>query len=120
MLRAILICPDAEVNGRLESVLSEIGIVTVTRVMDHYPNAFELLRFLRAHAPQVIFLSTESMIKAGDVVREVEKNTPGVQIVAVGHACDPQLLLELMRFGIREYAAYPFDRVAVSETLLRV
>jgi pilus assembly protein CpaE len=120
MLRAIVICPDAEVNGRLESVLSEIGLVTVTRVMDHYPNGLELLRFLRAHAPQVIFLSTAALTKAGEVVREVEKNTPGVQIVAVGHTCDPQLLLELMRLGIREYAAYPFERVAVSETILRV
>src|SRR5258707_12658817 len=117
MLRAILICPDAEVNGRLESVLSEIGIVTVIRVMDRYPNALELLRFLRAHAPQVVFLSTASMTKAGEVVREIEKNTPGVQIVAIGHSCDPQLLLELMRAGIREYAAYPFDRLRVPETL---
>jgi pilus assembly protein CpaE len=105
MLRAIVICPDAEVNGRLESILSEIGFITVTRVMDHYPNGLELLRFLRAHAPQVIFLSTESMLRTGEVVREVEKSTPGVQ---------------LMRFGIREYAAYPFERLAVSETLLRV
>src|SRR5579859_4159930 len=120
MLRAIVICPDTEVNGRLESTLSEIGIVTVTRVMDHYPNALELLRFLRAHAPQVVFLSTQSMQKATEVVREIEKNTPGVQIVAVGHTCDPQLLLELMRAGIREYAAFPFDRIAVSESLMRI
>ena len=120
MLRAIVICPDAEVNGRLESVLSEIGIVSVTRVMDRYPNAQELLRFLRAHAPQMVFLSTASLTKAGEVVREIEKNTPGVQIIAIGHSCDPQLLLELMRAGIREYAAYPFERVGLTETLVRV
>jgi pilus assembly protein CpaE len=120
MLRAIVICPDADVNGQLESVLAETGIVTVTRVMDHYPNALELLRFLRAHAPQIVFLSTESMLKAGEVVREIEKNTPGIQIVAVGQTCDPQLLLELMRFGIREYASYPFERIAVTEALLRI
>lgn len=120
MLRAIIICPDAEVNERLQGVLSEIGIVTVTRVLDRYPNAVELLRFLRAHAPQVIFLSTTSLIKAGEVVHEIEKNTPGIQIVAIGHSCDPQLLLELMRVGIREYAAFPFERVSLTETLVRV
>jgi pilus assembly protein CpaE len=120
MLRAIVICPDAEVNGRLDTILSEIGIVTITRVMDRYPNALELLRFLRAHAPQVVFLSTESMIKAGEVVREIEKHAPGVQIIAVGHNCDQQLLLELMRAGIREYAPYPFERTALAEALLRI
>ena len=120
MLRAIVICPDNEVNGRLESTLSELGIVTVTRVMDHYPNALELLRFLRAHAPQVVFLSTQSMQKATEVVREIEKNTPGVQVVAIGHTCDPQLLLELMRAGIREYASYPFDRLTLRDALVRI
>src|SRR5260370_26730837 len=120
MLRAIVICSDAEVNGRLGLVLSEIGVVTVPRVMDHYPNALELLRSLGAHAPQMVFLSNLSLIKAGEVVREIEKNAPGIQIVAIGHSIDPQLLLELMRAGIREYAAYPFERVSLTETLVRV
>jgi pilus assembly protein CpaE len=120
MLRAIIICPDAELNNRLEKSLSETGIVAVTRVMDRYPNALELTRFLRAHAPQVVFLSTETLSRAADVVREIEKQTPGVQVIAVGRVADPQLLLELMRSGIREYAAYPFDLEPLTEALLRV
>lgn len=120
MLRAIVICPDTELNARLEGILTEIGVVTVTRVMDRYPNAQELVRFLRAHAPQLVFLSTESILKVTDIVREIEHNTPGVQIVAVGRSCDPQLLLEVMRAGIREYAAYPFERTALTEALTRV
>lgn len=120
MLRAIVICPDAELNQSLESVLAEVGIVSTTRVMDRYPNSLELLRFLRAHAPQVVFLSTESMSRASEVVREIEKHIQGVQIIAVGRSVDPQLLLELMRAGIREYAAYPFDLAALTEALVRV
>lgn len=120
MLRAIIICPDVELNNRLEKSLSETGIVAVTRVMDRYPNALELVRFLRAHAPQVVFLSTQTLSRAGDVVREIEKHTPGVQVIAVGRVADPQLLLELMRSGIREYAAYPFDREPLVEALMRV
>jgi pilus assembly protein CpaE len=120
MLRAIVICPDIELNAQLDTVLSEIGIVTITRVMDRYPNSLELLRFLRAHAPQAVFLSTESMARAGEVVREIEKNTPGVQVIAVGRSVDPQLLLELMRAGIREYAPYPFERATLTEALVRI
>ena len=120
MLRGIIICPDADLSERLEALLSEIGIVSITRTLDRYPNSLELIRFLRAHAPQVIFVSTESTPKALEIAREVDKNTPGVQIVAVSRFCDPQILLEVMRAGIREFASLPFDRQTLTEGLMRL
>jgi len=120
MLRGILICPDIDLNERLDTVLNDIGIVSIMRTLDHYPNSLELLRFLRAHAPQVIFLSTESMTKAIEIAQEIEKNTPGVQLVAVSRFVDPQILLEVMRAGIREFASLPFDRSALTESLMRI
>lgn len=120
MLRAIIICPDNNLNGRLEAVLTDIGIVAVTRVMDHYPNHQELIRSLRAHAPQVVFLSVDSTARTAEIVREIDKHTPGVQVIAMGSACEPQVLLELMRAGIREYATDPFDRTQLTDALVRV
>jgi pilus assembly protein CpaE len=115
-----MICPDVDLAERLDTLLTEIGIVSITRTLDHYPNSLELVRFLRAHAPQVIFVSTESTPKAVEIAHEVEKNTPGVQIVAVSRSCDPQILLEVMRAGIREFASLPFDRQTLTEGLLRI
>ena len=120
MLRGIIICPDVDLNERLEAILTETGIVGITRTLDRYPSALELLRFLRAHAPQVIFVSTESTSKAMEIAREVEKNTPGVQIVAVSRFVDPQILLEVMRAGIREFASLPFDRQTLVDALVRI
>jgi len=120
MLRGLIICPDEGLSERLEAALADLGLVTITRRMDHYPNAIELLRFLRAHAPQLIFLSVASLVKAMEVAAEVEKNTPGVQIFAVNDTCDPQLLLELMRAGIREFTSLPFDRYTLGESLQRI
>jgi len=120
MLRGIIICPDVDLNERLEAILTEIGIVSVTRTLDRYPSSLELLRFLRAHAPQLIFVSTESTPKAMEIAREVEKNTPGVQIVAISRFVDPQILLEVMRAGIREFASLPFDRQALVDALVRI
>jgi pilus assembly protein CpaE len=54
------------------------------------------------------------------VAGEVEKNTPGVQIFAINDTVDPQLLLELMRAGIREFGSLPFDRYTLRESLDRV
>ena len=120
MLRGIIICPDVDLNERLEAILTEIGIVSVTRTLDRYPSGLELLRFLRAHAPQVVFVSTESTPKAMEIARDVEKNTPGVQIVAISRFVDPQILLEVMRAGIREFASLPFDRQALVDALVRI
>ena len=120
MLRGIIICPDVDLAERLDALLTEIGIVSITRTLDRYPNSLELVRFLRAHAPQVIFVSTESTTKAMEIASEVNKNTPGVQIVAVSRFCDPQILLEVMRAGIREFASLPFDRQTLTEGLLRI
>ena len=120
MLRGIIICPDVDLGERLEALLNEMGIVAVIRTLDRYPNALELVRFLRAHAPQVIFVSTESTTKALEIAKEVEKNTPGVQLVAISRFVDPQILLEVMRAGIREFASLPFDRQTLQDGLLRI
>jgi pilus assembly protein CpaE len=120
MLRGMIICPDAELNQRLEALLNELGFVSVTRTLERYPSSLELLRFVRAHAPHLIFVSTESTAKAIEIAREVEKNTPGIQIVAISRFCDPQILLEVMRAGIREFVSLPFDRQAVLDTLRRI
>ena len=85
-------------------------VVHVTRDLDHYPNSLELLRFLRAHGPHVVFVGVESIAKTFEIVREIERQTPGVQMVAIGRQCDPHVLLDLMRIGIREFASLPFDR----------
>ena len=55
-----------------------------------------------------------------EIAREVEKNTPGVQIVAVSRFVDPQILLEVMRAGIREFASLPFDRQTLVDALVRI
>ena len=120
MLRGIIICPDPDLSGRCQQLLDEVGHVHVTRTLEHYPNSLELLRFLRAHAPQVVFLSVESMTKAIEIIHEIEKHTPGVQILAMGRHCEPQVLLEVMRAGVREYASLPFDRHAIQEALVRM
>ncbi len=117
MMRGIIICPDTDLTERLESALADLGVVSLTRVLDHYPNSVELVRFMRAHAPHMIFVSTESMVRALELVREVELSTPGVQIVAISRACDPQMLLEVMRAGIREFASLPFDRQSAGGSL---
>src|SRR5437868_388144 len=103
MLRSVIICGDQDLATRLERSLADVGRVGVARTVDHYPDLIELTRLLRAAAPEVVFLSTESMGQAAELAKQVESHAPGVQIIAISRASDPEVLLESMRAGIREF-----------------
>lgn len=120
MLRGFIICPDQELRGRIEGVLTELGQVAILRMMDSYVSGQELSRYIRAYAPEVIFLSIESMPRAFELVQVIERDSPGVQVVALHHTCDPQTLLEVMRVGIREFLAPPFQHQVLHEALGRL
>jgi pilus assembly protein CpaE len=120
MLRAVIVSPDTELAGRLGEMISRSARVGVTKAIDRYLVSYELERFLRANAPQVVFLSIEHLPHAIEVFQGVEQFTPGVQVVAVDRGCDPAVLLDLMHLGVREYLSFPFDINAFESTIGRL
>jgi pilus assembly protein CpaE len=120
MLRGVVICPDQELREDLKDALAETQLVGIVRALDRYPSQLDLGRFLRAAAPEVVFLSVESRRQALELAAGVEAQAPGTQIVAVDRTCHPDALLETMRAGIREFLAPPFDPEAVKQLIERV
>ncbi|HEV2201912.1 MAG TPA: hypothetical protein VGR73_19000 [Bryobacteraceae bacterium] len=117
MLRSIVICPNRELEGKLIHALEATSSVTLLRSVDKYPAASDLVRALRAHAAEVLFLSFERLEKAQEVVKLIETEASHVQIVAVHHTMDSQILRESMRVGVREFLVDPFERQAVWDSL---
>jgi pilus assembly protein CpaE len=120
LLRSIIISPDVELAERLEAALTLTGEVSVNRVLDRYPPAIDLVRTLRAHAPDVLFLNFEALDKAQDIMSFVEKQADGLQIIAIHRTCDAQILRETMRLGIREFLAFPFERPLLMDSINHV
>lgn len=120
MLRSIIICPNRELADRLQAALESTGEVTVGRSLQRYPNAIDLVRTLRGHAPEAVFLSFEDLDKAQEVVRFLESEAEGIQIVAVHSEMDSRLMRETMRAGVREFLSEPFDRQSIVEALSTV
>jgi len=110
MLRAVSICPDADLSVRLQEICDRVGRVGLVKSIDHYITGYELERFLRANAPNVVFLSFESLNQALEVAASVERIMPGLEVVAIDKTCDPTALLDIMRAGIREFLSSPFDQ----------
>jgi pilus assembly protein CpaE len=120
MLRCIVICPDQKLAARLESAINATGEVSIGRSLYAYPNATDLVRTLRAQAPEIVFLSFESVDRALELVKFLESESEGVQIIAVHSSMDPKVLRESMRSGVREFVAEPFDRQSVFDALKTV
>src|SRR5260370_24161244 len=120
MLRGAIICPDRELGDRLVSSLLESHRIMIVRRLEAYPNAVDLGRFLRATAPEVIFLSIESRQQALETAKRIEEQAQGLQLVAINRTCDPPTLLETMRAGIREFLSPPFEHQPLLDALQRI
>jgi len=121
MLRTMIIGPDAKQAQQLEKALGALANeLTIGRILHNYPDEGELVRALRTHAPEVIFLSFEKSDFAVKVVERVAQEVEGIQFVAYHRDCDPVTLREIMRAGVRELVAEPFELSALLESLRNV
>jgi pilus assembly protein CpaE len=121
MLRTMIIGPDAKQAQQLEKAVSALANeVTVCRILINYPDENELVRTLRTHAPEVVFISFEQSDLAGKIVARVLQEAEGVQFVAFHRTCDAMTLREIMRAGVRELVAEPFELSALVESLRNV
>lgn len=115
--RSIVICSDEALAEQLTNAVVATGEVWINKIIGRYPNALDLVRSMRAHAPDIIFLDFEAVEKAQDLVKLVETEAPGVQIIAIAREVNATLLRESMRVGIREFLSQPFQRQALLEAL---
>lgn len=120
ILRGAVICPDAEVSARFDEVAAEVSGLQIIREIRRYPDALELMRMVRSSVPHVVFLSIEELPKALETLAVLKAEAPGVQVAALSRALDPAALLEVMRAGIRECLAMPFDVKELREAAVRI
>jgi pilus assembly protein CpaE len=121
VLRTMIISPDTAMAEHLGQTLAEMGeVVRVCKLVARYPNVGDLTKMLRAHAPELIFLSFENTRFAVDTVRLLETQAVGVQIIAIHTMCDATLLRESMRVGVREFLTDPFDPGSIADALRNV
>lgn len=120
MIESIVICPDRELAKGLTAALGATRNVRIARNLDRYPTPGELVRALRVHAPQIVFLSFESVPHAQECISLLETESRNSQIIAIHQSSDTAALREAMRAGVREFLAAPYELDAVMESLRNV
>lgn len=120
MLTGVIISQSAETASEIRQGIEQLGHVSIARVQNSYPEVDDLKRMLSVAAPEIVFLGVTDMPAALAVAAQIELLTPGIQLIAFGSHCRPEVLLELMRAGIREFLPLPLDRQTVIDCLARV
>ncbi len=120
MLRGVIICPDQELSADFQDALQDNRRLGILRTLDRYPGELDLARFLRATAPEIVFLGMGAPRQALAVAASIEAQAPGTQIVAFSRSIQPDALIEAMRAGIREFLALPFEAEALEQMADRV
>lgn len=121
-LRALLICPDAQLRAQAEDALASLdGQTHVCHSVSAYPSGSDLARSLRTFSPHFVLLSFERPDVAVLVMRFLESEANGLPVIALdrpGNLYDTQTVMrESMRAGAREYLTPPFSTPQLAATL---
>lgn len=107
-LRMFLIGAETELAAEFHAACARHPGVEILRSFPIAPSAEEALQYARIYAPNGMFLDVtrgEAVIR---LAMRIQKELPGLQVVAFGRDCDPDLLLQLMRAGIQHFLRPPF------------
>jgi pilus assembly protein CpaE len=116
-LTAVIIAPQSSEHVR--STLDRLNLRT-SRIFTEYPPDDEVIRYVQLTGPSVVFLSTEDPSRAIALALAVDRSGVGTQVVAINRVCDPQVLVEIMRVGVREFLPLPLEPVPLAEALGRI
>jgi pilus assembly protein CpaE len=102
-MRAILICPNAELRGTFENMASQYPAVRIAKSLDLYPDADQFRRLVRMWSPDVIFVSMEDEGAAIKISQQLDGEFASIQRIAVHTVEEPAVLrlaLELRMAGL--------------------
>lgn len=98
-----------------------VGAAPVARLLglESSPEDFE--RKAVKLQPDVLFMEVgPEMNGQGDLLERLHRTVPRGMVVALSSSKDPELILEAMRLGVREYLAEPVAPAAFNDALLRL
>jgi len=120
ILNCVMIGPDRNLAIELQTAFNDLGGINIIREFTQYPHEFELLRSIRSLGPHVVFLGLSDPERSNEIIQALNAEFPTLQVAVFHDEVEPKLLLKLMKSGIREYIAPPFDPDELAEVLIRL
>ncbi len=108
-MRAFLISPVESQRKQFETVVEPHRNLTLTKVLDQYPERDTLSRMVRSWAPEVVFLSMEGGEDAELVSRQISEEFPSIQQIAIHSSQEPSVFRRVMHLRMRELLVSPIS-----------
>jgi pilus assembly protein CpaE len=118
-MRAILICPDAELRANFESV-AHLYPLRVMKTIDRYPDEEQLRRLVRMWAPTVIFCSLEDMDQVIELTNVLDAEFGSIPRVGLSNVEEPRVLRLALQLRMMELIVPPFDEDRFARLLRRL
>jgi pilus assembly protein CpaE len=120
-LRVILVIPDPVLNQDLVTALAAFPEIEIVRQVTSYPKPDDLLRIIRAHSPDCVWISAEDFAQFKALAATIDQRMPGLQVITLAHAADPlELIPKLMHLGVRQLLTSPVTHQKLGETLASI
>jgi pilus assembly protein CpaE len=118
MIKIAILAPSSEAQDAIANSLPRGVRIVETLVGDAFKESTQQGR-LRSAEPQVVLVETLEAQELALAVRLVYQLLPGSWIFAVSEKTDPELIIETVRAGAREFLTKPLDRASLAEALDR-
>lgn len=118
MIKIAILAPSSEAQDAIANSLPRGVRIVETLVGDAFKESTQQGR-LRSAEPQVVLVETLETQELALAVRLVYQLLPGSWIFAVSEKTDPDLIIETVRAGAREFLTKPLDRASLAEALDR-
>lgn len=119
-MKAILICPDAELRGAFETTAASFTMLHIMKSLDTYPEAAVFRQLVKVWAPDVIFMSLDNMEAAERISRQLDSEFASMQRVALSKSEDPAVFRFVLQLRMAELLVPPFKKDDFTETLKRL
>jgi pilus assembly protein CpaE len=118
---ALLICPDVQMLGELNPLLTHnLAGVQIEAVKD-YPSPATLSEKILDTHPRLCFLDVASDTdRALTMIQEMQTFDSGLQVVVVLKGNTPDLILRCLRQGAAEFLMHPFTADDLKPVLVRL
>lgn len=119
-MRAILICPNAELRGAFEKTACHHPILRIAKTLDSYPRAEVFRHAVKVWAPDIIFLSLEDAEAAEQISKQIDHEFASMQRVALGEGEEPAMFRFALQLRMTDLLTSPFDDDHFVDSLKRL
>jgi Flp pilus assembly CpaE family ATPase len=116
-MRAFLISPIEAQRKQFEAAIEPHRSISLSKILDQYPSPDVLSRLVRAWAPEVIFLGMEDAEAAEAISRQITKEFPSVQQVALHSSQEPWVFRHVLSLRMRELLVSPVSPEELAHSL---